>query len=55
VKTITAGLWIGTEDGGLNIFDKQTGDFKRFSPSGKKTDIAYFNITACYVQAITYG
>jgi ligand-binding sensor domain-containing protein len=37
-------LWIGTEDGGLNIFDKQTGYFKRFSPSGKKTDIAYFNI-----------
>jgi len=37
-------LWIGTEDGGLNIFDKRIGNFKRFSPSGKKTDIAYFNI-----------
>ncbi len=37
-------LWIGTEDGGLNIFDKRTGNFKKFIPSGKKTDIAYFNI-----------
>lgn len=37
-------LWIGTEDNGLNMFNKQTGKFKKFRPTGKKTDIAYFNI-----------
>lgn len=37
-------LWIGTEDGGLNIFNKQTGAFRKFRPTGKITDIAYFNI-----------
>ncbi|MEP6683103.1 MAG: two-component regulator propeller domain-containing protein [Parafilimonas sp.] len=37
-------LWVGTEDGGLNIFDKKTASFTKFTPSGKRTDIAYFNI-----------
>ncbi len=43
-EDVNGKLWIGTEDGGLNIFDKGTGYFRRFTPSGKKTDIAYFNI-----------
>ena len=46
-------LWIGTEDGGLNLFDKQTGKFKKFRPTGKKTDIAYFNIHALYCDSNT--
>lgn len=43
-QDINGNLWIGTEDGGLNMLDKKTGDFINFKPSGRQTDIAYFNI-----------
>ncbi|MCH5687669.1 hypothetical protein LWM68_27415 [Niabella sp. W65] len=37
-------LWIGTEDAGVNRLDLKTGLFKHYTATGKKEDIAYYNV-----------
>lgn len=37
-------LWIGTEDAGVNRLDLATGQFRHYTATGKKTDIAYYNV-----------
>lgn len=37
-------LWIGTEDAGVNRLDLGSGRFTHYTATGKKEDIAYYNV-----------
>jgi len=43
-EDIYGNLWIGTEDAGINKFDRSTGLFTPFKPTGTKDGISYTNI-----------
>ena len=44
-------LWIGTEGGGLNYYNRRTREFKWFRPGSGPNSISHNNIKALYYDA----